>query len=254
MRRGLLIPDTQIRDGVPLDHIKWAAEAIVDYRPDDIYVIGDWWDLPSLNKHELPGSIALEGSRLQADIAVGNEAFRTLIAPMEKEQARRKRRRITQWKPTKHFFFGNHEHRLTRAVSADPKFEGLLTLDMLETPGFERHPFLQIVESNGVWFSHYFSNTLSGRPIGGSIDNRLNRIGHSFVQGHQQGFLYGVRQFPGNVARHGLVAGSFYLHDEPYRDVQSNGEWRGLVVFNEMQHGTYDIMPLSMDFLRRRYG
>jgi hypothetical protein len=42
---------------------------------------------------------------------------------------------------------------------------------------------------DGVHYSHYFSNTHSGKPIGGSIDNRLNKIGHSFVAGHEQGLL-----------------------------------------------------------------
>lgn len=195
----------------------------------------------------------MEGMRISDDIEVGNEAFRRLIAPMEKEQARRIKGHLPRWNPRKVFCFGNHEHRLTRVITELPKFRGALTLDSMLTPGFERHPFLEIVDIDGIWYSHYFSNTQSGRPIGGSIDNRLNKIGNSFVMGHQQGFLYGVRQFPGNVQKHGLVAGSFYLHDEHYRDVQSNGEWRGLVVLNEVHNGSYDIMPLSMAYLRRKY-
>lgn len=247
------IPDTQIKPGVPLEHIGWAAQAIVDYRPDVLHVAGDWWDLPSLSKHELPGSIHLEGSRIAEDIEVGNEAFRTLVKPMEELESRLERKHRKKWRPEKHFYFGNHEHRLTRAVSADPKFEGVLTLDAMLTPGFTRHPFLEIVEVDGIWFSHYFSNTLSGRPIGGTIPNRLNKIGKSFVQGHQQGFLFGCQQYPGKLSRSGLVAGSFYLHDEHYRDAQSNGEWRGLIVMNEVNNGTYDIMPLSMEYLRKKY-
>lgn len=42
-------------------------------------------------------------------------------------------------------------------------------------------------------------------------------------------------------------------HDEPYRDAQSNGEWRGVVCLNEVRDGTYDVMPLSMDYLSRKY-
>jgi hypothetical protein len=55
------------------------------------------------------------------------------------------------------------------------------------------------------------------------------------------------------LMRHGLVCGSFYQHDEHYRDAQSNGEWRGIVVLNEVRDEGYDIMPLSMNYLRRRY-
>ena len=255
MRRHLIIPDTQIRPGVPLEHIGWAAQAIVDYKPDVLVVIGDWWDMPSCSTHNKPGSIETEGARVLEDIAVGNEAFKTLIAPMEAEQARLRRGKRKAWDVRKIFCFGNHEHRVDRAVNETPKLEGVLSRDMMFTPGFERHEFLEIADVDGIWYSHYFSNTLSGRPVGGTIPNRLNKIGHSFVQGHQQGFLYGCQQYPGKLVRHGLVAGSFYLHDEEYRDAQSNGEWRGIVVLNEVRgDGAYDIMPLSMDYMRRKYG
>lgn len=253
MRRHLIIPDTQIGPGVPLDHIKWAAEAIVDYMPDVIVMIGDWADMPSLSSYEKPGGKKLEGARIMDDIAVANEAAKVLVAPMEKEIARRAGGHRKRWTPERIFCKGNHEQRLDRVANNDAKFEGVLSSDQIVLPGFKTREFLEIVEVDGVSYSHYFSNIHSGKAIGGSIDNRLNRIGRSFVQGHQQGFLYGVRQFPGELARHGLVAGSFYLHDEHYRDAQSNGEWRGIVVLNEVKNGSYDIMPLSMSYLQRKY-
>lgn len=253
-RRHMWIPDTQIRPGVPLEHIKWAAQAVVDYKPDVLIVAGDWWDMPSCSKHNKPGSKETEGTRILEDINVGNEAFQTFVAPMEAEQARLIRNKEKQWKVEKEFLFGNHEHRVDRAVNETPQLDGVISRDMMKTPGFRRHEFLEIVEIDGIWYSHYFSNTLSGRPIGGTIPNRLNKIGHSFVQGHQQGFLFGCQQYPGSLTRFGLVAGSFYLHDEDYRDAQSNGEWRGLCVLNEVKDGAMDIMPLSMDYLRRKYG
>jgi hypothetical protein len=254
-RRFLLIPDTQIRPGVPLEHLDWLGQAIVDYMPDVLVHIGDHWDMPSLSKWESPGSAYMEGARVINDIDAGNEAWDRITAPMEKEIARREHGHMKRWNPDCHFFMGNHEDRISRAIKAEPKLDGILSLDKLEIPNrWEVHPFLEMVDLDGIQFSHYFSNVGSGKPIGGSIDNRLNRIGKSFVQGHQQGLLYGIRQFPGNLARHGLVAGSFYLHDEHYRDAQSNGEWRGIVVLNEVRDGgNYDVMPLSMNYLRRRY-
>lgn len=252
-RRHLIIPDAQIGPGVPTEHIEWAAQAIVRYQPDVLVVIGDWWDMPTLSSYEKPGSKFMEGRRIQDDVDVGNEAFRRLVAPMEAEQARRVAGKRKYWNPEKHFFFGNHEDRITRALSQEPKYQGLLSLDLLETPGFERHKFLEIVDIDGIQYSHYFQNTKSKHAIGGSIDNRLNKIGVSFVQGHEQGLLYGIRQYPGKLTRHGLVAGSFYLHDEHYRGAQGTGEWRGIVVLNEVINGQYDIMPLSMSYLGREF-
>jgi len=253
MRRHLILPDTQIKPGVPLEHIGWAAQAIVDYKPDVIVMIGDWADMPSLSSYEKPGGMALEGARIMEDIAVANEAAKTLVAPMEAEIQRLRSNHKKRWEPRRVFLKGNHEDRLDRVAKNDAKFEGVLSSDQIVLPGFESHAFLEIVEIDGIAYSHYFANQHSGRPIGGSIDNRLNKIGRSFVQGHEQGFLYGTRPFPGKVTRHGLVAGSFYLHDEDYRGVQCNGEKRGIAVLNEVEDGDYDLMWLSMGYLKRKY-
>jgi hypothetical protein len=248
MKRHLLIPDTQVRGGVDTKHIDWAAQAIVEYRPDVVVMIGDWWDLPSLSTHDAPGSKEAEGRRVADDIDAGNEAFSRLVKPMNKY-----RNRNRKWNPQCHFLMGNHEHRLTRAIFRDPKWDGMLSLDSLKTPGFKRHDFLEIVDIDGIAYSHYFPQPFSGKPVGGTIVNRLNAIGKSFTQGHQQGFMYASKQYPDHV-KHGLVAGRFYQHSEEYRSAAvQNSEWSGIVVKNEVNRGTYDLMPLSMSYLKRKF-
>lgn len=252
-RRYFIVPDCQIKPGVDTSHIDWAAQAIVDYKPDVVVVIGDWWDMHSLSTHEAPGSKGMEGSNVQEDIDVGNEAFARLVAPMEKEQQRLATNKKKRWEPEKHFLFGNHEDRITRALGREPKWSGVLSLDLLKTPGFQRHPYLKIVKLDGIRFCHFFPNPYSGRAIGGTILNRLNHIGGSFVQGHQQGFMYASKQLPDAVV-HGLVCGRFYSHHESYRpeDVQI-AEWNGVVVLNEVNNGDYSLMPLTFDYLKRQY-
>lgn len=254
MTRHICIPDTQIRPGVDTTHIDWAARAIVDYKPDVIVVIGDWWDMPSLSMHDAPGSKEAVGRNVMSDIQAGNEAFERLVAPMQSEQLRLIRNKEKQWKPRCEFLTGNHERRIDSAISTDPKFDGLLSLDQLKTPGFNRNEFLRIVTIDGIKYCHYFPNPYSGRAIGGTITNRLNHIGGSFVQGHQQGFLYGSKQYPDHMA-HGLVCGRFYSHHETYRstDVQM-AEWNGIVVLNEVNNGDYCVMPLTYAYLRSKFG
>lgn len=253
-RRYFIVPDTQIRPGVDTTHIDWAAQAIVDYLPDVIVVMGDWWDAHSLSTHEAPGSKGMEGASVEEDIEVGNEAFTRLVAPMEKEIKRRAKGHRKRWEPERHFLFGNHEDRISRAINREPKWAGILSLDLLKTPGFQRHDYLKIVTLDSIKFCHFFPNPYSGRAIGGTILNRLNHIGASFVQGHQQGFMYASKQYPDSV-KHGLVCGRFYSHHETYRpeDVQ-NAEWNGCVILNEVRDGTYDLMPISYDYLKRTYG
>lgn len=217
--------------------------------------MGDWWDMPSLSMHDLPGSKEAEGRNVLSDIEAGNAAFERLIAPMQRRQAMQVRDKQKLYRPRCEFLWGNHEDRISRTIARDPRFERLLTLDDLKTPGFHRNDFLRIVIIDGIRYCHYFPNPLSGRPIGGTIPNRLNHIGGSFVQGHQQGFLYGSKQYPDHVA-HGLVCGRFYSHHETYRpeDVQDT-EWNGIVVLNEVRNnGDYDLMPLSYNYLRSKFG
>lgn len=252
-RRHLLIPDCQIKPGVDVRHIDWAAQAILEYKPDVIVVIGDWWDMASLNSHEIPGSEELEGRRIMDDIHAGNEAFERLIGPLQAEQLRLVSGRRKRYEPECHFLFGNHEQRICRVTTQDPKWDGLLTLDALKTPGFERHKFLKIVEIDGIKYCHYFPSPHSGKAIGGTIVNRLNHIGGTFTQGHQQGFSYATKQYPDHVC-HGLVAGRFYSHHEGYRpeNVQSC-EWNGIIIKNQVQNGDYDLMPLRYAYLQSKY-
>lgn len=254
-RRHMFIPDLQAKPGVPTEHITAASRAIVEYRPDVLVLAGDYWDFPSLSRWNEKGSKAMEGQRVLADARAGNYALVELLAPAFDEQERLRIGKRKQWDLRIVYTMGNHDERPARAAEADPRLEGIVTPDLMQFPdGVEVYPYLKVVNIDGIRYSHYFSNINSSRPIGGSIDNRLNKIGESFVQGHEQGFLYGNRTFPTGKIKHGLVAGSYYMHDEDYKGAQGNGHWRGIVVLNEVNDGDYDVMPLSMDYILRRFG
>jgi hypothetical protein len=245
-RRHLIIPDTQVKPGDSVDHLRWCAKAIAKYKPDVIVHLGDHWDMHSLTSHDRPGSKQMEGSRYLSDVHSGNYAFNIIDAAVNKLRGTKE--------VEAHYLFGNHEERIERAIANEPKFDGAISLTHLDTGSFTRHPFLEVVVIDGVYYAHYFANTHSPYAIGGSIDNRLNKIGESFVQGHQQGFQYGCRVYPTGKTRHGLVAGSFYLHDEPYKGLQGNDHWRGIIVLNEVEDGDYNIMPLGMSYLKKTFG
>lgn len=249
LRKHVIIPDTQAKPGAPTIHLSWIGRYIVDeFVGKDIVVVhlGDHWDMPSLSSYDR-GKKAMEGRRFVEDIDAGNEAFDILNEPFGLRKAKR-------WNPRKVILDGNHENRVTRAVEADAQLEGALSLDQMnvEAHGWERHPFLVPVHIDGITYAHYFYNPMSGRPYGGQARHRLTQLGHTFTQGHQQTFDYAVR-YVGSRAQHGLVAGACYLHDEDYKGPQGNAHWRGIVVKNEVEDGSYDIMPVSLDYLCRRY-
>ncbi len=252
-RRHFIIPDTQTRPGVPLDHLDWVAQAIVEYRPDVVVHIGDHYDFPSLNGHEQPGSAPMEGRRFADDLHVGNEAFARISMPMEAEIERRRKGHRARWEPDRRFCVGNHEARADRVASNDPKLLGTVGSDLCDLRGWQRHGFLERAWIDGLCYSHYFQSSHSSRPLGGEVSNRLNRIGASFVQGHEQGFRYGNRITASGMTWHGLVAGSCYLHIEDYRGAQGQRHWRGVVILNSVENGEYDIMPLSLKYLCKKY-
>lgn len=252
-KRHFIIADTQTRPGVPIDHMDWIGQAIVDYKPDSIIHLGDHWDMPSLSMHDAAGSKGMEGARYEDDVAIGNQAFERICKPLEAEQARLVRNKGKQWKPRKIFLFGNHCNRINRAVNNSPKWAGTIGEHHLRTRDWERHAFLERVWLDGIVYSHFFQNSHSSHAIGGTIDNRLNKIGASFAQGHEQGLRYGTRIQATGATWHGLVAGSCYLHIEDYRGAQGQRHWRGVVVLNEVKDGDYCVMPLTLDYLCRKY-
>lgn len=251
MRRHVVIPDTQIRAGVPTAHLSWAAAWIVEHKPDVIVHLGDHWDMPSLSAYDAPGSMKMEGARYESDVEAGNDAFRLLSSPVQAEIDRLKRGKRKQWNPERHFLFGNHEQRIERAINSNPKFAGMIGDHHMLTPGFSRHGYLKRLWLDGIVYSHFFQSSHSSHAIGGSIDNRLNKIGASFVQGHEQGIRYSTRQQASGKEWHGLVCGSFYLHDEGYRGAQGQNHFRGIVVLNEVEDGEYCVMPLTANYLCR---
>lgn len=246
-RRHIYVPDTQIRKGVPIDHIAWIGQYVADHGCDELILAGDWWDMPSLSMHDALGSLPMEGARYEDDIAAGNAALELFVKPIDRlPKAKRPRRRIT---------LGNHEDRIDRAIMRDPRYAGTIGIHHINASrlGFEVHPFLEVVDVDGIWYSHYFAQPLSGRPYGGTVDNRLNKIGHSFTQGHEQVFRYSPRTLANGQEQHGLVAGAAYLHAEAYKGLQGNRHWRGIVVKHEVSNGSYDLMRVSLGYLCRRY-
>jgi hypothetical protein len=250
--RILAIPDTQCKPGVPLDHLTWAGKAICDYKPDVVVHLGDHWDFPSLSSHDKPGSKYFEGKRYMADVEAGNTGMDMLLAPLKELQKTQKTTKHKVYKPRMVFLRGNHEHRLTRAVQSNPMLEGLMTFDHLNLKDWEVHDFLKPVFINGVGFSHYWPVGAMGRPAS-SASVLVNKLHMSCVAGHQQSkqIAYGKRADGKSIC--GIIAGSYYQHDEDYMDQLSNTHWRGLLVMNEVEDGQFDELFLSINYLKAKY-
>lgn len=252
--RILVIPDCQVREGVPLEHLTWAGKAIVDYRPDVVVNIGDFADMPSLSTHDKPGSKAFEGLRYKKDIEVAKQAMQLLLAPLKEEQQRLKKNKEKVYKPRMVMTLGNHENRINRAVNNNPTLEGLINVSDLEyEKDWEVHGFLNPVFIGGVGFNHYWPVGAMGRPAG-TPAAIISKLHMSCVAGHQQGKQVAYGKRADGKAICAIIAGSYYLHDESYMDQLSNKHWRGLLMLNEVKDGAFDEMFLSIEYLEKKYG
>lgn len=249
-RTHLLITDTQVKPGNNLNYIDWLGNYILDKKPDVVVCIGDWFDMPSLSSYD-KGKKSYEGRRYIKDLEAGYEGMQRLWAPTNKFN---KNRRTGLYEPEKHFCLGNHEHRIQRAVDAQAELEGTIGLQdlALERWGWTVHPFLKQKVIDGVVYMHYFPSGPKGHPIG-TAKGIISKYHQSAVCGHLQGrdIAYGKRADGTPITA--IIAGSYYDHDEGYMPPFSNDHWRGIYVFHEVKDGSFDEMPVSIEYLRRRY-
>jgi hypothetical protein len=252
--KHMVIPDTQVKPGVPFNHLSWAGQYAADQKPDVIVHIGDHWDMPSLSSYDV-GKKSFEGRRYTADIEAGNVAMDVFMAPILTEQQRLRDNKKKLWIPRLIFTLGNHEHRIERAVENDAKLEGLIGYDdfNLKEYGWEVKPFLEPVIVDGIAYCHYFTSGVMGRPVA-SPKLMLQKKHMSTVMGHVQDREIAYDRKADGKRITGLFAGIYYMHDEEYLNPQTNGSWSGVWIFHEVNDGAFDEMPVSINYLKQKYG
>ena len=248
----LVIADTQIDKDSPLDHIEALSKYIWKHKPDTIIHGGDNWDFPSLSSYATPSD--REGLRLVSDIESGLNGLKKVMAYTEDRNRTGKRKQYT---PELHFLMGNHEKRLDKFIDGQPLLHGLIDLrGMIEELGWNFHEFNVPLWKNDICFVHYLESAFSGRPIGGAMETKLNKVPHSFFHFHQQQFQFARRQNRQGKPHFGICAGAFYMHDEKYRG-SNNTEIRGVVHLrgftNRYGYLDYDLEYISMERLLQDY-
>lgn len=244
--RVAVIPDAQVRKGVPTEHLKWAGMYLARKQPDVIVCLADWWDMPSLGTHDPVGHMNRWNRCYREDVDVGiaaREMFENELA------------KASGWNPFKEETEGNHEDRIDRTIMANPTLLGTISKKDLkrEEFGWRVHPFLQPVVIGGVVFCHYFPRGVMGKPVQ-SPRIQLQHLHMSSFAGHQQGreTAYSRRADGGMLTA--IISGSFYQHDEPYMSKLANRHWRGMWMLHEVKDGQFDEMAVSINFLKRKFG
>lgn len=241
-RSHLVISDCQVKPTTNNEHLKWIGNYIAEKRPDVIVCLGDFADMPSLSSYDT-GKKCFEGRRYKDDIEAARDAMFDLVYPWP-----------SNYKPKMHLTLGNHEDRITRAVEQDAKLDGTLTLADLEyeKAGWKVHPFLQPVVLDGIAYAHYFVTGIMGRPVT-SASALLSKRHMSAIMGHVQRREIAYASRADGRQMTAIFAGSTYTHNEDYLGAQGNHYWRGLWILHEVHDGSFDEMPVSLAYLKRRY-
>lgn len=245
-KKHCVIPDCQVKPGVPLDHLRWAGEYIADKRPDTIVCLGDFADMPSLSSYDR-GKASAECKRYKFDVEAAHKGMELLMSPIVK---------CEDYHPRLVLTIGNHEDRITRFGDDNPALDGHVSIDDLgyQAWGWEVVPYRQVIKIDGINYAHFFYNPNTGRPLAGAnLETRLKTIGMSFTMGHQQGLSIAIRDLADGTRQRGLVAGSFYQHSEDYKGPQGNGHWHGILMKAEVENGNYDLCEVSLGYLKRKY-
>lgn len=75
----------------------------------------------------------------------------------------------------------------------------------------------------------------------------------SCVAGHQQGLQIHTGSRADGKRLTSVIAGSCYEHDEAYMGPQGNRHYRGILMLHDVNDGEFDLMPVSLKYLNRKY-
>lgn len=247
MSTHIVIPDSHAHPDYNNERYSLLGQLIADVKPDVVIDIGDFWDMASLCSYDR-GKRSFQGRSYAADIAAGVEAqdrIKTVLAKRKRKLPRFVR------------CLGNHEQRIDRALDLDPVLVGTIGYNDLQSKeyGWDERPFLEVVNIDGVDYSHYFVTGVSGRPISGEHPayTLLTKRFKSSTQGHVHTFDF-CRRAAGDQRLNGLVCGVFQDYDADYAG-QANNIWdAGVAIKRNVENGNYDLEWVSITRLRQEYG
>jgi hypothetical protein len=234
----------------------WLGKLIRDVKPDYVVDLGDGADMKSLNSYDTRYPQAIVSQSYQRDIEHYNEAMDRVWGSFKTSKRKR---------PHRIGFEGNHENRIKKAISIDPRLEGEkygISFSHLNTDYWfdDYHEYSNsapsVADYDGVSYSHYFSSGNYGTATSGThhaytiLQNRnhSSTCGHS----HKRSVYFKDSTHPTGII--GLVAGCFKGGDESWAG-QANSEWaKGVVIKRNIDHGMYDFQWVSMEALKKEYG
>jgi hypothetical protein len=238
------------------DRFTALGKLLYDIRPDLAIDLGDGADMRSLNTFDTRTPKAVVAQSYQADIEHYNDS---------QERLRWLFRHHKKKRPFWIGFQGNHEARIDKAISLDPRLEGQkygISFSHLQTDHWfdQYHKYENsapaLVDYEGVTYGHFvasgnFGSAMSTKHHGYSL---VEKLASSVTVGHTHKFNYYYKGDARPKPLHGLVVGCFKGAEESWAG-QSNAEWRkGVAIKRELSQGNYELEWVSLERLIKVYG
>lgn len=238
------------------ERFNWLGSLVYDIKPDYVVDLGDGADMRSLNSFDSSRPAAIVSQNYGEDIDSYNDAQERIRWPFKKHRKKR---------PAFYGFEGNHETRIKKAISYDPRLEDIsgrgrgISFKHLNTDHWfdeyweYEHGAPAIHRYDGIDYAHFISSGNLGRAISGDYHaaNLLKKRMNSTSVGHSHKLNIAWRPEANAI---GLVAGCFKGGPEDWAG-QANKEWAtGVVIKRNVDDGYYDFEWVSIDKLRKEYG
>lgn len=248
----VVIPDPHAHYQHHNNRALWAGALIADVQPDEVVVMGDLHDMPSMSGYDR-GKKCFQGRTYRQDIDVGIDFNEKLW------HASKKRKRKL---PNKTILRANHEQRIDRAIQLSPELEGAIGYHDMQwdrwyntiveyngnTPG--------CIDIDGIAYAHYLCSGIMGRPVGGEHPgySLLNKKHQSCTVAHSHVLDFCIRTDVFGRKLMGLVAGAFLDFPLDYAGETNKLFWNGIIIKRGVEDGCYDPEFVSMARLQKEYG
>lgn len=231
------------------------GEIALRHRPDILICGGDMWDMGSLASWRgsravggAGGGKSHEGRRVGADIGIGKDAMKRIMAPIDAYNKRRSKqgRLHLQYKPRRVFLLGNHEFRLNKVAEYIPELADTINVNMiagwLQDEGWEVFDGMnETFWFEGVGFQHYFPSGPMGRAV--QINTARQHLPRSSVWFH-------THQTGSSEVRLGKVVNKYHtcpalLPDHRIRQKENNGA----LFLSNIRNGDFSTNEISFEHL-----
>lgn len=255
----LVIPDTHNYHGDDSTRLDWLGQYIEDQQPEVIFIMGDWWDMNSINYFDKYGTLRKEGEKISLDIDAGMNAIRRIFYTYQGANEKRAKQKKKLYVPRIIFIEGNHEDRLNRFINDNPLLEGLLCTvkDILHThmPGIEWVPYGKSIEVDDILYTHILFS--GGRPISGRVNtcgDALKLVDKSivFVHTHRLEWKQFMR-LGSNKLITAFNAGCFIKTQPKYVEASNPNWWSGVSMLEPDGEGNFDMKIISIHTLKSIY-